>query len=520
VHTIATPKHFICNDRENNRQTFSADVGERTLRETYGLPFEMAIKEGGAWSIMSAYNRVNSVYCSEYPHTLTDLLKSGWGFRGFEMSDWDGTHSTVAAANAGHDLEMPHDPYFGTALVQAVNNGQVSVAAIDDKVRRTIRARLWARVREDPLTQYQSALNSPEHQALALEAGRKSLVLVKNAGSLLPLSKSSGTVAVVGLFADSARPGGGGSSQVSPFYSVTPRQGIIARIGAARVTTDYAHADVAVVVVGPADDHEYSERCSNTLSGSTCASIYTWFGDQNQYVQTVMAANPHTVVVYIGGCPVISESWTNAPAILIAFYPGQEQGNAIADAIFGDYNPGGKLCVSWPAAANQFVNWDQVNADAIGPHITYEGPETGPGYRFLDRHSYTPTWPFGYGLSYTTFGYSRLRVSPQPAYVGDHVSVQVDVRNSGSLAGDEVAQLYVSQVGATHRPVKELKGFSRVSLNAGESKTVQFDLNARDFAWYDTTKAAWVVDPTDFRVMVGGSSASLPLQATVRMNAE
>ncbi|MBD3242152.1 MAG: glycosyl hydrolase [Chitinivibrionales bacterium] len=518
--TIAVPKHWVCNEREQNRDNYSSDICERTLREIYALPFEMAVKEGGAWSIMTAYNRVNSVYASENPHILLDVLKDGWGFRGFEMSDWGGTHSTVAAANAGHDLEMPVGPYFDDALEQAVNSGQVPVSVLDDKVRRILRAKLWAGVRDEPITQYQSSPNSPEHQALALEAGRKSLVLLKNEGGLLPLSKTSGTIAVVGLFADSTRKGGGGSSSVTPFYAVSPRQGFVNRIGAARVTTDYANADAAVVVVGPADDHEYSDRCANTLSGSTCAGLYNWFGDQNQYVQTVMAANPRTIVVYVGGSPVIAESWTSAPAVLAAFYPGAEQGNAIADVILGDYNPSGKLCVSWPAAPNQFVNWDLVGNDGVGPHIAYEGPESGPGYRFLDRQGLTPAWPFGHGLSYTIFEYSNIRVAPQPMHAGDHVTVEVDVRNSGNRAGEEVAQLYVSQVGASHRPMKELKGFCRVGLTPGETQTVRFELTERDFAWYDTTCSRWVVDEADFRFMAGGSSAQLPVQVSARMTVE
>jgi beta-glucosidase len=520
VGTIATPKHFICNDREWNRDFYSSDVNERTLREIYALPFEMAIKEGGAWSIMSSYNRVNSVYASEYPRTLTDLLKTDWGFRGFEVSDWGGTHSTVASANAGHDVEMPSGTYFGAPLQQAVTGGQVSLATLDDKVRRTLRARIWAGVRTSPITQYAGSVNSPEHQALALEAARKSLVLVKNTGSLLPLSKT-GTIAVVGPYADTGLPGGRGSSQVQPAYLITPRQGIINRIGATHVTTDYANADAAIVFVGNPNDGEYGDRCGPLLSNMyLCGPPLTWIGDQNQLVQTVMAANPRTVVVYVGGCPSYPESWTNAPAIMVAFYPGEEQGNAMADALFGDYNPAGRLCVSWPVAASQSVNWNEVNNDGIGMHIAYEQPSEGPGYRYLDRHNLTPTWPFGHGLSYTTFEYTNLRVSPQPAFASDHITVTADVRNSGGRVGEEVAELYISQTGAAHRPVKELKGFSRFSLNVGETKTVSFELNERDFAWYDTTKSNWVVDAADFRVMVGPSSGNLPLQASFRMGTE
>jgi beta-glucosidase len=502
VRTIACPKHFVCNDREQTRDFYSSDVSERTLREIYAYPFEIAISEGKPWSVMSSYNKVNNTYTSENSHLLTDIMRNDWGFRGLVMSDFGASHSVALSANAGMDVQMDGGTPYQSGLATAVGAGQVTTAVLDELVRTTIRARLWAGVLGGDTRQgYSSSINCADHKALALEAGRKSIVLVKNDNHTLPLDTNISLVAVVGPYAAAARTGGGGSSLVTPFYSVSPVDGIKNRIGAAKVTTDWNAAQTAIVFVGVTGETEGSDRVDLGITA-----------EQNTLVQSIMNAGRKCIVVFTGGSAAIKGAWADAPAVIIAFYPGEEQGNAIADVIFGKYNPGGKLAVSFPIAATQLPAFDIVNG-----HIPYEDASEGRGYTYYDKHNLLPLFCFGHGLSYTTFSYSNIRVSPASPHTGDRIAVQADVTNTGAVAGDEIAQLYVGQQGAADRPVRQLRGFARVPLNAGETRTATFSLTERDFARWDSTQSRFVVPAGTYTVQVGASSRNLPLSASLTM---
>jgi beta-glucosidase len=502
VRTIACPKHFVCNDREQTRDFYSSDVSERALREMYAYPFEIAISEGKPWSVMSSYNKVNSTYTSENSHLLTDILRNDWGFRGLVMSDFGASHSVAPSANAGMDVQMDGGTPYQSGLAAAVGAGQVSTAVLDELVRTTIRARLWAGVLGGDTRQgYSSSINCADHKALALEAGRKSITLVKNDNHTLPLDTNISLVAVVGPYANAARTGGGGSSLVTPFYSVSPIDGIKNRIGAAKVTTDWNAAQTAIVFVGVTGETEGSDRVDLGISA-----------EQNTLVQSIMNAGKKCIVVFTGGSAAIKGAWADAPAVIIAFYPGEEQGNAIADVIFGKYNPAGKLAVTFPIAATQLPPFDITNG-----HILYEDASEGRGYTYYDKHNLLPLFCFGLGLSYTTFSYSNIRVSPASPHAGDRIVVQADVTNTGVVAGDEIAQLYLGQQGATDRPIRQLRGFARLSLNAGETRTATFALAGRDFARWDSTQSRFVVPAGTYTVQVGASSRNLPLSASLTM---
>ncbi len=523
VHCIAMPKHFICNDVETNRKYYSSQVSERTLREFYAMPFEYMIRNAQVWSIMSAYNQVNGTYCCDYKHGLTDIIKTDWGFRGFVCSDWGSMQGNAdTAANAGQDVEMPFANYYGSPLVQAVTLGQVSQARFLDMVKRIVRAKAWAGVigkLGSAVTQYQSDLKSTAHQQLALQIAQKSIVLVKNAKvgadstPVLPLNTGE-TVAVVGPF-PGWRLDASQSGATCPYYAISPDSGIKAAVPAGKLldSSQWRNADVVIAMLGVSGEGEGSDRTTATLEPPT---------GQIALVNAILAAGKKCVVVLTGGSAAVADAWANAPAIVVAWYPGEEQGHALAQILYGQVNPSGRLSATWPASVNQLPISLPVNNI-----INYEGPDTGRGYRYDDRCNLTPLFPFGHGLSYTTFQYSTIRLNQATTYAGEEVLVSVDIQNTGTMAGDEVAELYLHEnAPLLPRPVKELRGFARVSLAPQQTKTVTFTLQGREFAYFDTTASAkapyapygqFVVQPDEYIIYVGPSSANLPLQATVTL---
>ncbi|MBN1306448.1 MAG: glycoside hydrolase family 3 C-terminal domain-containing protein, partial [Chitinispirillaceae bacterium] len=512
---VVMPKHFVCNDMEALRNLYSSEVSERTLREIYCMPFEYAVREGKAWSIMSSYNRINGLYACDNRLILTEILKEDWGFRGFVCSDWNSVKSTVEAANAGQDIEMPGSSFFGTGLMNAVTLGQVSRDRFEDMVKRVLRAKVWAgvigKLGESAVVKYEADLKSDAHQQLALEVARKSIVVVKNENfgdetvPVLPLDKNN-TVSLVGPYAGITRFNGSGSGRNCPYYEVSPLQGVINKVTQANVvdSASWRTADVVIVCVGVSGEGEGSERTSATLEPPA---------GQLSLVNAVLSANKKCVVVLTGGSAAVQDAWANAPAVVVAWYPGEEQGNALADILYGDVNPSGRLSSTWPASVGQLPPFTSA-----GNIVQYEGPDTGRGYRYYDRMNLTPLYCFGHGLSYTTFEYGNLRIGPNPGFVGDDITVTVDIQNTGTRAGEEVAQLYVSENAPNlPRPVKELRGFARVHLEPGETRPVSFVLHEREFACWDPSAGAFVAQPGGYTIMVGPSSAVLPLSGTVTL---
>ncbi len=520
-YALANPKHYAANNIENTRFEVDVNVDERTLREIYLPHFRAAVVEGRAASIMTAYNLVNGEYCAENDHLVREILKTEWGFDGFALSDWIlGTRSTVPSALAGLDIEMPVARFYGDLLLEAVVAGEVPEELIDDAIKRMVRKKLQFRL-DEPSNVDPSVIASDEHLAVAQEAAEKGAVLLKNESAALPLDESAlSRLAVVGLLADTPNTGDTGSSNTSPSFIVTPLQGIEEAVGSA-VTIDHIgkdslepadetviqQADAAIVVTGLTSDDEgegliaAGDRLELGLSPERVALI-----------QNVAALNPRTIVVLQGGSAITMGDWLpDIDALLMAWYPGQMGGHAIANLLFGDANPSGKLPLTIPRSVD-----DLPPFDAISKSVTYRYFH---GYRHIDREGLDPQFEFGFGLSYTTFAIDELQADRSSAAAEDIVRFSVDVTNTGSVAGAEVVQLYVTYPGSVvARANLELKGFQKVTLEPGETQTVEIELPVNSLAYYDVAESAWVLEGLTHEVHVGTSSRDLPLSTTLTVN--
>ena len=522
-HIMACVKHYAANSLENTRLKVDVRLSERTLREMY-LPHFKRCVDAGAASVMSAYNKVNGEHCGHHAHLLRDILKNDWNFTGFVVSDFVmGIRDGQAAIRGGLDIEMPFTQHYGKKLKKLVHSGQVLESLIDEAVLRILRQKIrFAQIGELDRYGPQSVV-SAEHRALAREAAAKSMVLLKNDrvgdGRVLPIDRLRvKRIALIGELAEAQNIGDQGSSKVRPPYVVTPVQGlqaatagqceaiyekgqkIEAAVAAAR------RADVAIIVAGY-KSHEEGERLPQANVGGDRGSL-TLKSHDEELIQAVATANPRTVVVLIGGSAIITEAWRErVAAILMAWYPGMEGGHALADVLFGIVNPGGKLPCVFPKSETHLPFFDR-NADAIEYGYYH-------GYRLLDRDGHEPAFAFGYGLSYTTFEYHSLRIDRDTIARDGSLQVSVDITNTGQRAGAEVAQLYVGYDGTqVNRAVKDLKGFVRLQLEAGETKTASFTLRADQLAYYDETQRDWVVQPIGYTLLVGPSSRTGELLAT------
>ena len=553
---IATVKHFAANNQEFERHRINAIVDERALQEIYFPAFKAAVEEASVWSVMSAYNKLNGVYCAQNSFLLKDVLRKQWGFTGFVVSDWGSTYSTADTVNAGMDVEMPggqamrdwlKKPETEAAgngggwlvpekVLPEISSGKISPATIDDNVASILRVIFVSGQFDKPHTAT-GEIDTPEQRALARKAATESIVLLKNAGDLLPLNPSKiHSVVVIGPNAAVARTGGGGSSLVTPKYSIAPLKSIQDRAGQSlqvsyalgvsmegedpskdtpvareqlrnEAVSAAAKADAAIIVVGrsPALESEDFDIKSLDLPAG-----------QDDLIEAVSKANKNTVVVINAGGPVVMTRWiAQVPAVLDLWYGGQEGGNAIADILFGEANPSGKLPVSF------VKQWKDSPAYGHypGENLQVEYAESiYVGYRYFDKQKVEPLFPFGYGLSYTRFDYSDLKVSPNKVSPGKPVEVSLSVRNSGSRAGAEVVELYVHDGhSSVDRPIKELKGFRRINLAPGEIKDVRFTLDRSAMAFYSTVKKEWVTEQGQFDVLVGPSSRDILLKGSFNL---
>ncbi len=516
-HVPACVKHFAGNNIEDTRMTNNAVIDEQTLRENYTRQFEMVVEESDVACVMAAYNKVNGQYCCENKPLLRTLLKERWQFDGFVVSDWFAAIHTVESVLGGLDVEMPFR-YLYEGLQLAVGSGQVPEELIDDSVERILRikfkfgfALLADSYKGDP-----DVVESKEHIALAREAAQKAMVLLKNEGGVLPLKRASiERLAVVGKWATEPRLGDAGSSNVTPSYAVTPYLGIKAAAGhGVEVVTSLdasaaADADVAVVIVALTQQDE-----GEAWNGGGDRDTLDLSADQEKLVVDVAKVAPVTIVVIEAGGPITMEAWKkSADGIVMAWYPGMEGGRAIADVLFGDINFAGRLVQTWPK------KWD--DEPLFGNHQDETEFEYLHGYRHFDETGVDPLFPFGFGLSYTTFEFSNLVVPCEVATTAAQFLVQVDVENTGDVAGVAVPQLYVSYPDtAQRRPSKELKGFARVELKAGEKKSVDIELRIRDLAYFDAGKHGWVVEETEHLIQVGYDAQNLPLSASLLVGAQ
>lgn len=510
-------KHFACNNQETDRKDVNVVVGERALREIYLPAFKAGLQKGGAWCVMSSYNKVNGSHASANPYLLTEILKKEWGFDGLVMSDWHGVHET-AVVQAGNDLEMPTGEHMNVPkLKAALADGSITQTAVDDSVHRILRTIIRVGLLDGPMHPDPSKVNSSAHQQLALEVAEKGIVLLKNRRNLLPLDRTRiKSIAVIGGDATNMQFDALGSPEVRPLHTVEFLDGIKAR--ANPVTIYYASSSYAAAIAA-AKKSDIAIVCVSTerMEGEGHDRPSMDLPDQqSDLIRAVAAINKKTIVVLNNGTPVTMTNWLNrVPAVIETWFPGQEGGTALAAILFGDVNPSGKLPDT--LAANRDDYSDAGNFPGKNLEVHYaEGIYVG--YRHFDKAGIKPLFPFGYGLSYTTFDYKRLQLSNANLSPDGSVIASVDIINTGKRAGEEVAELYIH---ALHpkidRPVCELKGFAKVALAPGETKTVDFTITPRDLAYFDVPGHQWKADVGKYEIEVGASSRDIRLKTPLRL---
>ncbi len=518
----ACVKHFVANNQETDRRSNSSEVDERTLHEVYLRAFRAVVREAQPWAVMSCYNMVNGVYGSENRYLLRDVLMERWGFKGFVMSDWFATRNimtTEGCVNAGLSLEMPWPfKYKLKFLERAHGEGRFTDETLDDLVRRYVRVMFLTGVFDDPGSLPEGERNTPQHHDLARRAGEEGMVLLKNEDGRLPLDvESIERIALVGpnLKKKFGRILSGGSSAVVPPYEITPLDGMRERCGTKiDIVSDAAQADAAIVFAGldhgRGKDSETRDRNSLALPES-----------QATLINKTVKDNPNTVVVLIAGSPIAMDSWLeHVPAVLMAWYPGMEGGRAIANVLFDDVNPSGRLPLTFPKKLSDSP------AHSTGTLRTFPGINKKVyydegifvGYRWFDEKGIEPLFPFGFGMSYTSFDYGDVRSdSASITEPESYVAVEVRVANIGDRAGSDVVQVYARDLGSSvARPPKELVGFQKVHLDPGEEKSVAVDIRAEDLAFYDVSTHDWVIEPGEFELLVGRSSRDI--KGTVQLS--
>jgi len=535
---VATVKHYALNDQEFNRHNADSDVDERTMREIYLPSFEAAVTKAHVDAVMDSYNQVNGIHSTQNDFLNLKLLKGEWGFQGILMSDWDATYDGVASVNNGLDLEMPSPKFMNAKnLIPAVQSGQVKESTIDEHLLRLFRTELRYGFTDRPQFDPADSTYSVADRAVALQGALESITLLKNQGNLLPLDPAKiKSIAIIGPDAYPAVPGGGGSSEAHAFEPVSILTGIANLLGP-DVHVFYspgvpdspdekkalAQADAVVVSVGfdPKTESEGKDRTFTLPPG------------QDALIEAVAAINSRTIVTLTAGGGVDTSRWlAQVPVLLHTWYPGQEGGTAVAQILFGQHDPEGKLPVSFDRSwdENPSAKWyygdlkNNTTLHTIGEdgkpkdytieHIKY-GDKLMVGYRYWTTTGKHPLFPFGFGLSYTTFTFSNFQ-APATASLGSTVPVSFDVANTGGVAGAEVAQVYVSDPSAkADRPERELKGFAKVRLAPGATQHVTLSLDARAFSYWDESAQKWTIDPGKFVIHVGDSSENTPLQADI-----
>ncbi len=529
---MACPKHFALNSIENSRWVIDVEADARTLHEVYLPHFRRVVHQGRPASIMSAYNRVNGAFAGESRELLTDVLREAWGFSGFVSTDWGfGLYDAAKGVRAGLNVEMPfRNQYNVENLRAAIDAGQITEVMIDTLVRQSLRTRLPYAFVPERYRYGTEVILDPAHVALAREVAERSMVLLKNDGAVLPFRLSpKQTVAVIGRLADVANTGDQGSSDATPPYVITPYAGVAAfakTIGAEVVLDDGSdldrardlarRADFVVLVAGYTyeDEGEYilldRDRMQASADAGRLVGEKGEGGDRESLklppadeamVGALVGANPNTVVALVAGSAVDMSDWlAGAPAVLYAWYAGMEGGNALARVVFGEVNPEGRLPFSIAASPASYP--------AFTPYANSTTYGYYHGYTLFDRERTAVTFPFGFGLSYTTFAYSDLEVQTPTLTATDSLRVSVRLTNTGARAGAEVAQLYIGfGAHAQDMPVKVLRDFEKVRLGPGETRVVSFGVSRGDLAWYNPQTRAWQVDAGTYEVYVGGSAA-------------
>ena len=566
--TAVCIKHFALNNQETNRGSVNVVADERTMREIYLKPFEAAVKEGGAMVVMPAYNKVNGYYCSENEHLLNEILRKEWGFKGFTVSDWGGTHSTMGAALHGLNVQMTGSNYLGKPLIDSVRAGKVDESVVDAKVRELLRVRFAVEaIPNEKANQGKTSL--PEQQKIAYEVAKKSVVLLKNDGGLLPIKKNVRKIAVIGHNAVAITANGGVGAGVKAPYEITPLMGIQNHAGNnVQVTFNEGYAlpqtggwgrqaaapasintDLLIEAIKAAKDADlviFVGGTSKTIEseGSDRSDIKLTLG-QEELVAAISAVNPNIVSVIISGGPCdLQKLEKYSPAIVQGWWNGLEGGNALADVLFGNIAPSGKLPFTFPikledspayalgnfpqrasSEGDLFTNMYRQdlggNANARRQNAVPDALYTEKllvGYRWFDTKEKPVMYAFGHGLSYVNFGYSEIKTNKTKYGAKDVIKVTFKLKNEGDMEADEVAQLYVHYKDSKiERPYKELKAFKRVTLNAGETKTVTLEIPVSELRYWDESKTTdgWTLEKGDIELMLGGASDDIRLKTTV-----
>lgn len=530
---LATVKHFACNNQEWDRHNISSEVDERTLHEIYLPAFKAAVQQGHVGCVMTAYNLVNGVHCSQNDYLINQTLKGQWGFQGIVMSDWDSTYDGVGCANGGLDLEMPSAKFMNrTNLLPAIRDGRVSEATIDEKVRHILSTVISAGFFDRPQQRKDIPLDDPQNDAVALAGAREAIVLLKNNRQVLPLNREKiKSIAVLGPNANPTVYCGGGSAFTHVFHATSVLDGI-RQIAGVPVNVLYStnaadsvalakQADAAIVCVGFNQKPKNPDRHNKAglYEGEGSDRTFELPPGQEKLIRAVAAVNPHTIVIINSGGGVAWAGWLDqVPAVLQAWYSGQETGRAVAEILFGDVDPSGKLPATFEKRAedNPTYPYYHIKADHKTPYT--EGIFVG--YRGYDENQVEPQFCFGHGLSYTTFKYGKMKLEPQQTTANGTVTVSVPVKNTGKRAGDEVVQIYFHpEKSSVPMPLKELCGFQRVSLQPGEQKTVTVTLPAERLAYYDVKTHGFVVEPGAFDLMAGSSERDIRGKARLEVTA-
>jgi beta-glucosidase len=547
-HVIGDIKHYALNDQESGRNAVNVNIDKRAARESDLLAFEIGLQESDAAAVMCSYNRVWGDYACENKYLLTEVLKKDWNFKGFVLSDWGAAHSAVKASAAGLDHEEPGWIFYGDDLKKAVESGKVPQSELDDHVHRILRAMFATGVVDDPPVRgVPDVMGGLE---VAQRLAEQSIVLLKNDQTLLPLDASKlHSIAVIGPHADIGMISGGGSAQVDPpggnvimppgkgqtkwqdkvWFPTSPLRAIHFKAGNANVQFNSGSDPNSAAAVAKTADVAIVFAYQWESEGMDLDSL-ALPEHQDELIAKVAAANPHTIVVIESGGPVTMPWADQVGAIVEAWFAGSRGAQAVANILFGDVNPSAKLPVTFPRSDADLPHpnivkpgpesipdesrpepWMQIAAGLAPFQVTYnEGVKVG--YKWYDAENKPVLFPFGYGLSYTTYSYSNLKVTP-----GSRPSVSFTVTNSGSRAGAEVSEIYASLPAAAQEPPKRLVGFSKLKLNAGESKEVSVEVDPKYLSIFNVTQNAWQLLPGEYTFMVGGSSQNLPLKEAVNL---
>ncbi|WP_143317942.1 glycoside hydrolase family 3 C-terminal domain-containing protein [Clostridium sp. HBUAS56017] len=549
-------KHFAVNNQETERLNVEVEVDERTLREIYLPAFEAAVKEGNAYSIMTAYNKLFGYHCSHNKYLLKDILEDEWGFDGVVISDWGAVHNTVEAAEGGLDIEMSvtydfDEYFFANPLIKAVKEGKIKEEVVDEKVRRILR--LMYKINAFSDNRKRGSYNDFESREKVLNVARESIVLLKNEGNTLPFKDSDiKRLAVIGQNANISHSNGGGSAEIKALYEMTPLLGIKMRLGG-QTDVSYAkgyssdkskkeelieeavrlaqNSDAVVIVGGLKHTGEELELKDNALTISKDEKIERYVDsegydktdldlpyNQDELIKRVLEVNKNTVVVILSGSPTKMTEWIeDTPSVVQTWYNGMEGGRALAEVLFGDVNPSGKLPVTFSKRL------EDCPAHSIGE---FPGKETVKysegifvGYRYFSTYNIEPLFCFGHGLSYSIFKYENLKVDNNEKM--EDIVVKFNVTNTSKLAGKEVSQVYIGdEESSLPRPSVELKGFKKVCLNPGETKEVEVKISRKSLAFYSKQERKWIVEEGKFKVFVGSSVQDIRLKGEFNVNSE